>query len=174
MTTRAVCQHVYYEGMLLFLLITLVILLGFAVSGPLGAPWVPARKKDLQGIMEDFALRSGQLYIELGCGDGRLVAAAAKNGAKAIGYEINPLLFIIATIRNLRYPTAHIRFGNFWSKDLSRADAVMVFLMPKFMDRLEKKATEELKSGSKMICYVFPLPTKKPTRKRKSWTVYSY
>jgi len=160
--------------MLILLIVVFLVLVGFAVSGPLGAPWVPARKKDMQGIIDDMKLRPGQTYIELGCGDGRLVKTAAKNGVTAIGYEINPVLFAVATIRNLRFRGAHIRFGNFWKKDLSSADIVMAFLMPKFMERLDAKATSELRPGSRLLCYIFPLPDKKPTIKRHHWFVYKY
>ena len=164
----------YNVEMLLLLIVILLVLIGFAVSGPLGAPWVPARKKDIQGIIDDMKLRPGQTYIELGCGDGRLVKAAAINGAIAIGYEINPVLFIIATIRNLRQRDAHIRLGNFWNKDLSAADVVMAFLMPKFMDRLQGKAASELRAGSRLVCYIFALPDKKPAVKRHHWFIYKY
>lgn len=160
--------------MLLFLVAAIIVLVAFAISGPLGAPWVPARKKDVEGIMNDIKLQKGQTYIELGCGDGRLVAAAARQGAIAIGYEINPILYIVATLRNVRNPSAHVRFGNFWKKDLSSATVVMAFLMPKFMLRLESKVNTELKPSAKLICYVFPLPTKKPSIKRHHWFVYTF
>lgn len=160
--------------MLILLLVVLFVLLGFAASGPLGAPWVPARKKDLERLVDDMKLRPGQTYIELGCGDGRLVKAAASKGVTAIGYEINPVLFIIASIRNLGNGRAHVRLGNFWKKDLSSADIVMAFLMPKFMERLETKAVRELREGARLVCYIFPLPHKKPAIKRHHWFVYEY
>jgi SAM-dependent methyltransferase len=160
----------------LFLIILgLIVLIGFAIAGPLGAPWVPAFKRDLDHILDDSGLEAGQLYIELGAGDGRLVAAAAKRGARAIGYEINPVMCLVAAVRNLRYyPKAKIRLANFWQVDLSEADVVLVFLMPKFMPRLEQKLTKELKPGSVLVSYIFVLPSRRPVIKRHHWSVYHF
>jgi SAM-dependent methyltransferase len=160
--------------MQIVLVVILLVLLAFAVSGPMGAPWVPTFKRDVSKLLDDAGVKPGQRFIELGCGDGRLVAGAASRGAVATGYEINPLLWLYAVIRNLRHPNAHIRLGNFWSYSLKDADIVVTFLMPKFMPRLQAKARSELKPGSRLISYVFQLPDKKPKIKRHHWFVYLY
>jgi SAM-dependent methyltransferase len=160
--------------MLILLIIVLLGLLSFAISGPLGAPWVPTFKTDVKQVLDDAGVKKGTRYVELGCGDGRLVAAAAARGAHAVGYEINPVLWLYATIRNLRYKNAHISFGNFWRHDLKNADAVVAFLMPKFMLRLESKASAELSPGSCLVSYVFALPSTKPLKKGDHWFVYKY
>jgi hypothetical protein len=160
--------------MLILLLIVLVILLGFAVSGPMGAPWVPTFKHDVQAVLDDANVTNKTRYIELGCGDGRLIAAAARRGADATGYEINPLLWLIAWCRNLPHKNTHVRLGNFWPHTLTDYDVVVTFLMPKFMQRLEDKTTKELAKGAVLVSYVFPLPHKKPAIKRHHWFVYTY
>lgn len=144
------------------------------MGGLVGAPWVPAFKKDIDRMLNDAELKKDQVYIELGCGDGRLVAAAAQMGAIAIGYEVNPLMWLIALIRNIPNRRASIRLANFWYKDLSQADVVMAFLMPKFMARLQTKVQKELKPGARLISYIFDLPTKRPLLKRKKWQVYKF
>ncbi len=149
-------------------------LLGFAISGPLGAPWVPTFKRDVEQVLNDADVKAKTRYVELGCGDGRLVAAAARRGAEATGYEINPVLWLIAWCRNLRYKNAHIRLGNFWNHSLSKYEVVVTFLMPKFMPRLESKMAKELTARSMLVSYVFPLPHKKPSKKRHHWFVYTY
>ena len=151
-----------------------IILVGFAVAGPLGAPWVPAFKKDLKKVIKDSRLKSGDVFYELGCGDGRFVAEAAKMGATAIGYEINPLMWLIAWLRNYKYKSAHVYLGNFWSCDLSDADVVMTFLTPRFMEKLESKLDNELKPGTKFVSYIFKLPIRKPIIKRHHWFVYEF
>jgi len=160
--------------MFVFFIIVLVILLGFAISGPMGAPWVPTFKRDVEKVLDDAELSERTRYIELGCGDGRLVAAAARRGAVATGYEINPLLWMIAWCRNLPHKNAHIQLGNFWRQPLNSYDVVVVFLMPKFMKRLENKALAELTAGSRLVSYVFPLPNHKAVIKRHHWFVYEY
>ena len=160
--------------MWIVLIIVLVILLGFAVSGPMGAPWVPTFKQDVEKVLDDAGVTNKTHYIELGCGDGRLVAAAAKRGAVAIGYEINPALWLVAWCRNIRYKNAHIHLGNFWKHSLEGYDVVVTFLMPKFMHRLEDKTIKEMKGGSILVSYVFPLPQKEPVIKRHHWFIYKY
>jgi protein-L-isoaspartate O-methyltransferase len=159
---------------MLVLVVGLMVLIGFVVGGLLGAPWVPARKRDVAKMLDDTNLKKNELYIELGSGDGRLVAAAAHRGAKAIGYEVNPVMWAVSVLRTLRYPNAHIKLANFWGRDLAEADVVMVFLMPKFMKRLEAKLEKELKPGARMVSYSFKLPQKSPALSRTSWFIYKY
>lgn len=156
------------------LLFIVLLLLGFLLGGLVGAPWVPARQKDLEQMLDDAGLKSGQLLIELGCGDGRFLSQAAKRGARAIGYEINPLMWLIAWLRNLKNKNVQVHLGSFWKKNLADADAVMTFLMPKFMSRLEKKLDNELKPGAVFISYIFKLPNRKPSLKRRRWITYDF
>ena len=158
----------------LVLIVLVLTIGGFAVGGIAGAPWVPTFRKDIHALLDDCGLKKSGKLIELGCGDGRLVKAAAKRGIQVTGYEINPLLFLFAWARNLGYPNAHVRLGNFWNKDWSQADAVITFLIPRSMGKIEAKAEKELKPDSRLISYVFPLPNKKPAHKRLCWFVYDY
>lgn len=159
---------------IVFIILTFI-LVGFAVAGLMGPPWVPTRKHDVEAVLNDTNLRPGQNFIELGCGDGRMVVAAAKRGAIAIGYEINPLLWFIALLRTARYyPKARVKLANFWPKSLVQADVVMAFLVPRYMLRLATKARQELKPGSVLVSYIFQLPGKKPVKKRDHWFVYKY
>lgn len=155
----------------IFLLITVI---SFA-SGLTGAPWVPARARDVTALLDDAKVGPQTSYIELGCGDGRLVAAAALRGATAVGYEINPIMFVIAWLRCLFVgKKAKVIYGNFWNKDIGSADVVMAFLMPRTVGRLEQKAEQEMKAGSRLVSYVFALPHRKHTTKGKSWFVYKF
>jgi len=168
-------RHAIMTTMFWLLIVVTLLLIGFAGGGLLGAPWVPTRKIDVETVLEAASLQPNQLFIELGCGDGRLVVAAAKRGAKAIGYEINPLLWLVATLRTLRYyPRARIRLANFWSISLADADVVMAFLMPKFIPRLAAKTAHELKPGSRLISYIFKVNGRKPVKSSDHWFIYKY
>ena len=160
--------------MIIVSLILLVLLLGFAVSSISGAPWVPARAYDVEVLLDDAKIKPGDMYIELGCGDGRLVRAAARRGATAIGYELNPVLWFFAWLLSIGQKNTHIRFGNFWKQDISKADVVLAFLVPRTMPRLGAKADHEMKNGSRLISYIFPIENKKHTRKHRSWYIYTF
>ncbi len=160
---------------MVMLIIIVIALIGFAVGGLAGAPWVPMRQVDVEKILDDCRLPKGGILIELGCGDGRLLKAAAKRNIKAIGYEINPLMWLIAWVINIRYyPKVRVRLGNFWWSDWRHADAVVTFLVPRSMSRLEQKAKQELKQGARLLSYVFVLPNKKAVKKHDRWYVYDY
>lgn len=158
---------------MLVLIIVVVLLAGFVTAGFVGAPWVPTRNHDLSTMLKLCDLKADELFVELGCGDGRVVRAAARRGARVVGYEVNPLLWLIAALKNIHYyPRVRVRFGNFWQYNLHEADVVMVFLIPRLMGRLETKIRTEMKPKSRLISYVFTLPRGRPVAVQKPWVVY--
>lgn len=154
------------------LIVFLLLAIMFAVTAVSGAPWVPVRAYDVEKLLDDAGVQKGTTYLELGCGDGRLVKAAAKRGAKAVGYELNPLLWLVAWLRCVGTPNARVRLGDFWRVDLHASDVVMAFLVPRTMPRLAKKAAAEMKPGARLVSYIFEIPGQKPKKRRKSWLVY--
>ncbi|MDQ5886571.1 MAG: hypothetical protein QG628_968 [Patescibacteria group bacterium] len=150
------------------------LLIGFLVSSISGAPWVPARTYDVEVILDDVKLQKNEKYLELGCGDGRLVRAAARRGAVAVGYELNPLLWFIAWLRSIGHKNQTIKFGNFWHVDLSSSDVVLAFLVPRTMPRLEVKANKQMKKHARLVSYIFPMPNRVHSLKHKSWYIYNY
>lgn len=150
------------------------ILVATAFAGISAAPWVPIRSFDIDNLLDDLDLKPGELFVELGCGDGRLLAAASKRGARSVGYEINPALWLIAWVRNAQNPDVSVRLGNLWSYSLHEADAVMVFLVPRTMARLGTKVEAEMRQHTRLASYIFPLPDRKPFRKHKSWFIYTF
>lgn len=146
----------------LLAIIFFLFILTFAIAGLSAAPWVPARAQDIARFMEAGNIQPGDIVIDLGCGDGRLLFAAKKLGAAhAIGYEISLLPFCIAHVRRMFTP-AHLRptiyYKNFWHADLSNATTVYTFLMPASFERLLKKFRAELPPHARVINYVWPFP----------------
>lgn len=156
-------------------LVVFALLLGYVLSGISGAPWVPTRSQHVEQIIKDSGLQKGELFIELGCGDGRLVVAAARAGARAIGYEVNPVMWLISWLRTLRYrKLVSVKYHSFWGANLSQADVVMTFLMPRRMEQLYAKLQAELKPKARFVSYIFELPHKKPIKTGAQWFVYRF
>ncbi len=131
----------------------------FAYAGYSGAPWAPTKKEDVTRFLELAQIKGGEKVFDLGCGDGRLLFVAAEKGAKVTGYEISLLPFIMAKIKQFRFPkreNTQIIFRDFWHVDLSQADLVYFFLMPKVYAKLKEKLDKELKPGARVIAYVWP------------------
>lgn len=129
----------------------------YAYAGWQTAPWVPTRKHHVDRAMRLADVKSGTVFADLGCGDGRLVHEAARKGAMAHGYEIAIVPFLLAVWRNRRVPNARIHFRSLWNAELRNVDVVYLFLMPKAAHRIKAKLEQELKSGAVVITYVWPM-----------------
>jgi len=141
-------------------ILVLPILATFAYAGVRGAPWVPTWRRDVERCVKLAQLRSGERFYDLGCGDGRLVRTAADAGAIAIGFECSLLPYVLAKLRVGR--RGSVRYADLWNADLSDADVVYCFLLPKVYPKLREKLERECRPGTRVILYVWPM---------EGWTV---
>jgi SAM-dependent methyltransferase len=144
----------------ILIIIGFAILLSFAYAGLQGAPFVPTRKKDVKRFLKIADIKAGQKMYDLGCGDGRLICAAANAGANAEGLEISILPFILSHIRRFFSKESgkiKISYKNVWNTNLCTADLIYVWLMPEALPKLKTKFEKELKKGTKIITYVWPI-----------------
>lgn len=148
----------------LFLTFLFICLFSLVFSVLSFAPWVPARSRDLKRIFALARLKPGQIFYDLGCGDGKTIFYAAKNfQAQAIGLEISLLLYLFCRLKNLFYGWALFKFKNLYNENLSKADVVYFFGMPgKVNLKFKKKLLSELKPGAKVISYAFGFPDWRP------------
>lgn len=125
-----------------------VLLFGFVIM--FGAPFLPTLGKQVNTSLDLIDLKPGQTLLELGSGDGRLLIAAAKKGINAVGYELNPLLVIYSWVKTRKYrDNVKIIWGNYWTKNWPKADGIFVFLLPRYMKKLDKKIIRELSASPK-------------------------
>lgn len=147
------------------LVLILIFLATFVYAAKRGAPWVPTRKNDVARFLKIADIQPGQYVYDLGCGDGRLICAAAQAGGRSIGLEISLFPFLLAHWRRLFQPNRkHVKiyYQDIWRADLSRADIIYFFLMPAVYNRLKTKLENELKPGAKVIAYVWPIKEWQP------------
>jgi predicted RNA methylase len=122
-------------------------------------------QKKVKIINRSAEFKPGQIFYDLGCGDGRFLIAAARLGATAIGFEVSPFAYVKAKLNIwLNHSSAKVIYQNFYNQDVSNADAVFCFLMDVVMPKVEKKLLAELKPGAKIACYGFKLPSWQPTQ----------
>lgn len=167
---------IIFAGILSVLLIVLVLFLvySFTVGVAFGAPYLPTLDAQRQTALELLDLKPGQTLYDLGCGDGRMLKAAAQAGLNAVGYEMSPMLVLIARIINFRYrKQVKVIMGNYWGADISAADGIFVFLLDKYMAKLDKKVAA-LNKPIKVASYTFQIPGRKPIRKQNAVLLYSY
>jgi SAM-dependent methyltransferase len=153
--------------------ILLIFAYGFVLL--FGAPYFPSLKPHLKAAFELLELKEGQVVYDLGCGDGRFLKEAARRGYKAVGYELNPFVFAYAWLTTRRYGRqVKVRWGNFWKADISKADAIFVFLLTKYMPQLDEKLSKEGKKGLKLASHTFKIPGKKIAAKNYGVFLYKY
>jgi hypothetical protein len=155
--------------------IIILVAAAFGIGAIIGAPYLPVLGRDSAALLDLADLATGQTIIDLGSGDGRFLLAAARRGYRAIGYEINPLLWLLSLV--VCWPVrdrVKIYCRDFWRVSLPPADAIYVFLIDRFMSRLDQKLTRELTRPTKMISYVFAVPGKQPRRATKNSYLYTY
>jgi SAM-dependent methyltransferase len=144
-------------GWLLYFIV-FVVLVSFIYASLKAAPWVPMRAEDLARVIAMAKIKPGEKFFDLGAGDGRTLEAAEKNGAEAVGYEISLLPFLLSFVRKF-FVGAKFKmlFKDLWKADLQQADIVFFFLMPKIFPRLQEKLEKELRPGTRVISYVWPI-----------------
>lgn len=140
-----------------------------------GAPYLPTSKERVKKMLDLSELKPGEILIDLGSGDGRILIEAAGRGAKAIGYEINPILVYLTWRKIKKLGLEHkakIFWENFWKVDFKNADLITIFGASGIMKKLEKKLLKELKSGARICSYIFPLPNLTPIKKEEGIYLY--
>jgi SAM-dependent methyltransferase len=137
-----------------------------------------ARKPDVPFVVSadevvDMMLKTADVIdkdtvYDLGCGDGRIViAAASKYGARGVGVDINPI-HIKQSRRNAQKAgvSRKVTFieQDLLKTDLSQATVVAIYLDPKMNLRLRPKLFRELKPGARVVSNSFDMGDWKPDK----------
>jgi hypothetical protein len=147
-------------------LIGAVFLLPTAYAGLIGAPWAPTRLPSVRRAFDDIGIGRDDLVVDLGAGDGSILREAVSRGARAFGYELSPVMWLIGCTRMLRKKRISIHYGNFFNKKLpSDTTVVFLFLMPKHMERVGKYiVSQNLTKNTLVLSYAFPFKNVSSTR----------
>lgn len=129
-------------------------------------PWVPTREELLDYIMSLAKVRRGDIFYDLGCGDGRVVIRAVKEGAsKGVCVELNTSLLEKAR-ENARNEGLEelIEFVNedFFNVDLSEATVIYMYLLTSVNRALRPKLERELREGTRVVTLDFEIPGWRP------------
>ena len=134
-------------------------------TSDIGAPFVPLEPDVVERIMKMANVKKGDIFYDLGSGDGRLVIAAAQRGAKAYGVEVD--FFRVWYSRFCIFlfgltGRASIIKSDFFKVDLSKADVVTAYLLQETNDKLFPKLEKEIKNGARVVGVAFNFPEWKP------------
>jgi precorrin-6B methylase 2 len=131
--------------------------------------WVPTPPELVEKMLDMAKVTPQDLVIDLGSGDGRNVIAAAKRGARAIGFEFNPEMVKLS--RRLAQEAgvadrATFVEGDMYEADISKATVLALFLLPSNLDKLMPKFLA-LKPGTRMVNNTFAVTGWEPDATEK-------
>jgi SAM-dependent methyltransferase len=137
----------------------------------LDVPYVPTPNPVVDGMLKLAGVSSGDTVYDLGCGDGRIVIAAAKAyGAKGVGVDINPERIEEAR-SNARSAKVEdkVRFeeNDLFKANIANATVVTLYLLPDVNLRLKAKLLKELKPGTRIVSHSFDMGDWKPEKEER-------
>ena len=124
-------------------------------------PYVDSEQDIVDAMLRLGEVRANDVVYDLGCGDGRIVIAAAKQyGARGVGIDLDPQLIAVARgyaeIARVSDKTL-FKVGDLFDTDLSPASVVTLFLSVDVNKRLQPKLLRELKPGSRVVSNRFDM-----------------
>jgi SAM-dependent methyltransferase len=124
--------------------------------------WYVPTTNEVVDRMLDMTIQSPlDVVYDLGCGDGRIVIAAAKKyGTRGVGVDLDP-----ARIREARANAKKagvenlVKFevADLFKTDLTEATVVTLYLLPELNRRLKPKLFAELKPGARVVSHDFDM-----------------
>jgi hypothetical protein len=160
-----------------WLLFGLVVVFGFVVFR--GAPYVPSKRRQLAVAFDELYQLGGQdVLVDIGSGDGIVLREAAKRHAKAVGYELNPILVVITWLLSHRQPLVQVRLADFWLTPLP-ADTTVVYVFGESRDikKMAQKVEDEavrLNKKLALISYGFKVPGRQPIKHTGAYYLYEF
>jgi ubiquinone/menaquinone biosynthesis C-methylase UbiE len=124
--------------------------------------YVPTEQVVVEKMLDMAKVKKADIVYDLGCGDGRIVATAAKKfGAKGVGVDIDPdrIKDSKKTLKDFNVENmVEIRQGDALKvKDLDKATVIMLYMLPEFMKKLEPQA-KKLKPGTRIVAHDYDFP----------------
>jgi hypothetical protein len=116
--------------------------------------------------------------VDVGSGDGVVLRVASRLGARAIGYELNPLLVVISRLLSRRDGRVAIYLADFWLTKLpSETTVVYGFMvtrdMPKMVKKMQKEA-DRLHHTIHFLTYGNEIAGQKPDRTVGGYHRYAF
>jgi precorrin-6B methylase 2 len=121
--------------------------------------WVPTPDELVAAMLDMAKLTASDTLIDLGSGDGRIVIAAAKRGARATGYEYNPDMVDLSKANAMKAGVAgkaEFVQADIFQTDFSRATVLTMYLLPELNIKLRSKILD-MKPGTRVVSHAFSM-----------------
>lgn len=139
-----------------------------AQEGEVRPPFVTTPADVVSSMLRFAGAGSGDVVVDLGSGDGRIVVAAARDfGARALGIELDGDL-VEKSRQNARAAGVAERAtfvqGDVLRTDFSQATVVTVYLLPQLINQLQPRFLDGLRPGTRIVSHAFAMTGWKPDR----------
>jgi hypothetical protein len=126
------------------------------------APFVPTPPEVVERMLEIAAVGRDDVVYDLGCGDGRMVIAAARTrGCRAVGIELDAALIeeckaaaeregVTKLVRFLRMDAA--------KASLTEATVLTLYLLPESLETLSPAFERDLRHGARIVSHDYKIP----------------
>lgn len=129
-------------------------------EGHLDAPFWTTPAPLVERMLDLTRAGPGDRLIDLGCGDGRIVIAAARRGAAALGVDIDPARIAQAEAAAAGAgigALARFRHEDLFATQLRWATIVTIYLLPHVNQLLMTRLRTELRPGSRVAGHAFSM-----------------
>lgn len=152
---------------ILLIVALIVVLFGSIVI--IGAPYVPTHQKELSTAFDTlYSVGKNDLVVDIGSGDGRVLRAASARGAHAVGYELNPLLWLMSRWLSVHDARVRVELRDAWTARFpDETTVVYAFAVQrdgkKLVRTVQREATR-LGRPLVLMCYGSPLKQLKASK----------
>lgn len=150
----------------------------FLLTALIGAPYVPTRRRESREAFTKLRpLSSSDVVLDIGSGDGAVLAEACAQDARAVGYEINPVLVVLSRWRLRRYKEkCRIVVRDFWRAPFPD-DTTVVYTFGDSRDICKmyaKVVAEASRLGRPLdfVSYAFEVPGQTPVKTHRAHHLY--
>ena len=130
--------------------------------------YIPCNQEIVEAILELAKINSEDIIYDLGCGDGRiLIAAAKKYGTCGVGIDIAPQRIKQAKQKALENKVdKQLEFyqQNLYNSNFADANVLLIYLLPHLYLRLRPQLWKQLKPGTRIISRDFDMGDWKPLK----------
>jgi SAM-dependent methyltransferase len=126
----------------------------------INAPYVETPPDVVTEMLRLAKVKRNDVVYDLGCGDGRIVIAAARTGARGVCIDLYPEHIATARRNAARAGVARrieFRVGDLFDADLRPATVVTLYLLPEVNRRLRPKLLGELRPGARVVSHSFDM-----------------
>lgn len=132
----------------------------------LDVPYVPSEEDVVEAMLSLAKVTSKDVIYDLGCGDGRiLIAAARERDARGVGVDIDPVRIAdameYAGWAGVEYLVDFVE-EDIFTVDIREATVVTLYLLQTVNEELRPRLLSELRPGARIISHAFDMGDWKP------------